>query len=306
MNGINTSFGTQSLYQNDGTQGSAKSDDKKQDNKNDSNVIKGAGLNLNQTDLIGQKMANAQKEALKKIMDTFSGEHAVDEEMDERRAHIKEIDSEIKDYQSEIRDLQDKEAELKERYQVADGSREEADIDLLKKASTAEGRGMLSKEELEHVSELQKGGMTDYQKESMDYYKMESEYRGKIKDLGKERAENNGYLRAVHTERLKHHDMIDSQKEAAEILDNASNEATLGLIGEAVDHIEETIKENEKDTDKKDADKKDTDKKEDKKADTKLDKETQSNILKNEAEKKVAEHKLAKDDIKGLVYDEQL
>ena len=52
MNGINTSFGTQSLYQNDGTQGSAKSDDKKQDNKNDSNVIKGAGLNLNQTDLI--------------------------------------------------------------------------------------------------------------------------------------------------------------------------------------------------------------------------------------------------------------
>ena len=41
-------------------------------------------------------MANAQKEALKKIMDTFSGEHAVDEEMDERRAHIKEIDSEIK------------------------------------------------------------------------------------------------------------------------------------------------------------------------------------------------------------------
>lgn len=45
MNGINTSFGTQSLYQNDGTQGSAKSDDKKQDNKNDSNVIKGAGLN---------------------------------------------------------------------------------------------------------------------------------------------------------------------------------------------------------------------------------------------------------------------
>ena len=69
MNGINTSFGTQSLYQNDGTQGSAKSDDKKQDNKNDSNVIKGAGLNLNQTDLIGQKMANAQKEALKKIMD---------------------------------------------------------------------------------------------------------------------------------------------------------------------------------------------------------------------------------------------
>lgn len=71
MNGINTSFGTQSLYQNDGTQGSAKSDDKKQDNKNDSNVIKGAGLNLNQTDLIGQKMANAQKEALKKIMDTF-------------------------------------------------------------------------------------------------------------------------------------------------------------------------------------------------------------------------------------------
>ena len=270
MNGINTSFGTQSLYQNDGTQGSAKSDDKKQDNKNDSNVIKGAGLNLNQTDLIGQKMANAQKE-------------------------------EIKDYQSEIRDLQNKEAELKGRYQVADGSQEEADLDLLKKASTAEGRSMLSKEELEHVSELQKGGMTDYQKESMDYYKMESEYRSKIKDLGKERAEDNGYLRAVHTERLKHHDMIDSQKEAEEILDNASDEATLGLIGEAVDHIDETIKENEKDTDKKDADKK-----EDKKTDTKLDKETQSSLLKSEAEKKVAEHKLAEDDIKGLVYDEQL
>ena len=151
--------------------------------------------------------------------------------------------------------------------------------------------------------------MTDYQKESMDYYKMESEYRGKIKDLGKERAEDNGYLRAVHTERLKHHDMIDSQKEAAEILDNASDEATLGLIGEAVDHIDETIKENEKDTDKKDADKKEdkkADKTADKKADTKLDKETQNSLLKSEAEKKVAEHKLAEDDIKGLVYDEQL
>ena len=64
--------------------------------------------------------------------------------MDERRAHIKEIDSEIKDYQSEIRDLQNKEAELKGRYQVADGSQEEADLDLLKKASTAEGRSMLT------------------------------------------------------------------------------------------------------------------------------------------------------------------
>ena len=44
----------------------------------------------------------------------------------------------------------------------------------------------------------------------------------------------------------------------------------------------------------------------DKRTDTKLDKETQSSLLKSEAEKKVAEHKLAEDDIKGLVYDEQL
>lgn len=294
MNGINTNYERNGIYQNikDDTQVEAATDESKKSEKQ-GNTIYAGSLNL-LDDPIGEKQAKAQRDALKEIMDTFSGEHSIDLQMREKRAHIKELDEDIAENQKDIRELQGYGAALKEQYGVTDDSEEEAELELLKKqARFAMGdvSQQLNEEELKKLQDIYANGLSEYQEQALGFYNRELSLESENEAMQKEQKEDTAFIKGVHKERIKRHDMIDSQKVAQDILEQASKEIVGMLVQEAVDHIDETLEENEKKEEDKDKTKEE---------------DVQSDILKGEADKRVAEQKITREDIKGLAYDEQV
>lgn len=306
MKGINTSCETNGIRHNikeDVKVTNVQSDKMtKQEDVNgtkENGTIFGGNLNLNQ-DPVGERAAKAQKDALKEIMDTFSGEHKVDVEMQRKRDHIAELETDIKENLTEISDLQGRSAALKEAYGIEDDSEEEAELNLLKR--DAENPFLLTVEEQEQAAAIKKRGLTDYQEQALGYYKQELFFEGQNKEARRQQKEDNAYLKGVHKARLKRHDMIDAQKAAQDILEEASAEIKGMLVDEAVDHIDEKLEESEEKAEQN----KDNNK--DKPADKQSEsmKDMQSAILKGEADKRVAEHKMTRDDTKGLACDKQI
>lgn len=294
MNGINTNYERNGIYQNikDDTQVEAATDESKKSEKQ-GNTIYAGSLNL-LDDPIGEKQAKAQRDALKEIMDTFSGEHSIDLQMREKRAHIKELDEDIAENQKDIRELQGYGAALKEQYGVTDDSEEEAELELLKKQarfSMGDVSQQLNEEELKKLQDIYANGLSEYQEQALGFYNRELSLESENEAMQKEQKEDTAFIKGVHKERIKRHDMIDSQKVAQDILEQASKEIVGMLVQEAVDHIDETLEENEKKEEDKDKTKEE---------------DVQSDILKGEADKRVAEQKITREDIKGLAYDEQV
>ncbi|MDE7062977.1 MAG: hypothetical protein K2O73_07005, partial [Lachnospiraceae bacterium] len=284
----------------------------KQDKKDtDSDIIFAGNLKLGD-DPVGETRAKAERDALKVIMDTFSGEHKVDEEVKQKAEHIKKLDGDIKEQQADIRELRNMQDELKAEYKVADDSEEAQDLELLKReARTQDPRlkePMLTMDEKERLSAIHEKGLTEYQERVMGLYRNEVYDRGEVEDMRDEQRQDDAYRRGVREMRWKRHDMIDSQKVAEEILAAASSEIKGLLVNEAVDHMDEKLEEEvEKAEEKKD---KETEKQpgtDDKtNQQSKNLKDGQSTILRGEANKRVAEHKMAKADILGLAYDKEV
>lgn len=261
----------------------------------ESDTIFAGNLNLNQTS-VGERQAKAQKDALKEIMDTFSREHKVDVEMQKKREHIAELEGDIKENLTEIRDLRGRGAALKETYCIEDDSEEEAELNLLKKE--AETPFSLTFEEKKQVAAIKERGLTDYQAQSLGFYKRELSLEKENEASRQAQYEDNAYIKGVHKARLKQHAMVDSKKVAQGILDEAASEIQGMLVKEAVDHIDEKLEENEEKTEQN------KDNHKDKQSESM--KDMQSAILKGEADKRVAEHKMTRDDTKGLACDKQI
>lgn len=316
MNGINTSYGKTDGYASitEDTKGIQNAEGKQDKKDTDSEIIFAGNLKLGD-DPVGETRAKAERDALKVIMDTFSGEHKVDEEVKQKAEHIKKLDGDIKEQQSDIRELRNMQDELKAEYKVADDSEEAQDLELLKReARTRDSRlkePMLTMDEKERLSAIHEKGLTEYQERVMGLYRNEVFDQGEIEDMRDEQKQDDAYRRGVRESRWKRHDMIDSQKEAEEILAAASSEIKGLLVNEAVDHIdeklEEEVKKAEEKKDKETEKQPGTDDKTNQaeKQSKKL-KDMQSTILRGEANKRVAEHKMAKADVLGLAYDKEV
>ncbi|MDE7435281.1 MAG: hypothetical protein K2N01_05615 [Lachnospiraceae bacterium] len=313
MNGINTSYGKMDGYAGitEDTKGIQNAEGKQDKKDTDSDIIFAGNLKLGD-DPVGETRAKAERDALKVIMDTFSGEHKVDEEVKQKAEHIKKLDGDIKEQQADIRELRNMQDELKAEYKVADDSEEAQDLELLKReARTQDPRlkePMLTMDEKERLSAIHEKGLTEYQERVMGLYRNEVYDRGEVEDMRDEQRQDDAYRRGVREMRWKRHDMIDSQKVAEEILAAASSEIKGLLVNEAVDHMDEKLEEEvEKAEEKKD---KETEKQpgtDDKtNQQSKNLKDVQSTILRGEANKRVAEHKMAKADILGLAYDKEV
>lgn len=315
MNGINTSYGKTDGYAGitEDTKGIQNAEGKQDKQEKDSEIIFAGNLKLG-NDPVGETRAKAERDALKEIMDTFSGEHKVDEEVKRKAEHIKKLDGDIKDWQGDIRELRNMQDELKEEYKVADDSEEAQDLELLKReARTQDPRlkePMLTMDEMERLAAIREKGLTEYQQRVMGLYRNEVYDQGEIMKLRDEQKQDDAYRRDVRETRWKRHDMVDSQKVAEEILAAASKDIQGLLIDEAVDHIDEKLEEEvEKAEEKKD---KETEKQpgtDDKtnqaEQQSKKLKDMHNTILRGEANKRVAEHKMAKADILGLAYDKE-
>lgn len=205
---------------------------------------------------VAQRRAEAQKKAMKIIGDAYAGEKKIDDDVAARRDRVRELTLEVGDYNNAIKSIENQRAALRESFGIDPDSQEEKDLQLLAKAKESKFAGSdihLSFEEQQRVDELEKNGLTEYQKISLEFKGYEEPYYTATKEAKTEIYEQNAIIRGIKIERLKTHPMLDAEKQAEEVMDEANKEIAGMLVDAAKDHIEE---EQEKEKEKAEAEKK--------------------------------------------------
>lgn len=291
-------------------------------------------LNVNQ-DLIANKKALGQKQAIKKILDAFTSELNLDNNVQNLKDQQDALRTSINEYKDKINSVQDMKKSIQEGYGVSDDSQEQKDMDILSKAETnpdaltdaEKGRlkdlkllikakdnpGLLTDKEQERLKDL--NPLTDYQKEIIESNKMESFYNKKVKDANKQIESINQTIEAIGLSRLKSHPVLDAKKEAEDILKDTAKEVVGMLLNEAVENTDKKLEDQKKaDEDKKD-DGTQSEKKTEENSKTdgssKSDDDSLNSIAQKqdkvmrEIKKQALKDNLTMDDIKGIIVDEQ-
>lgn len=282
--------------------------------------------NLNQ-DLFENKLLEKKKEAREKAMkvvgEAFDADKQMDDELQERRNKIAALEEENQKLQEQINEINDSQNALMEKYGITKDSQEQKDLELLrKKDKWMMGQGeALSKEELERVSKLESEGLTEYQKRQREWDAEKKHFQEDMDKNNEEIFVENAIIRGTKLERLKSDPMVKAQKEAKEILDDASKEIINMVMEETKDTLDEKSKEEQEKAEKLE------EKQEEKEAFIEKQKEKRDETeelletmpmeeiihmgqlkdeIKQEVQKIVSEMKLVAEDIKGAVVDKNI
>lgn len=273
--------------------------------------------NLNQTkDSIEEKRKEAQQKALKVIGDTFSREKKMDDDLQERRDKISELEASNLEAQKELQKIEESKNELRESYGVKEDSQEQKDLKLLEKSRDSEKLGSnitLTGEEEERLKKIHEAGLTEYQQRSLDMDKSGEIYRKTLDENNSKIIGENAVIRGTKLERLKSSPMMKATDMAEDIVDAASDEIIGMLIQEAKDHVDEVQEEaQEKAEEKAEKEEEKEEKiqaaKEDRLENEKILIEAQSDTkdVQKELEEIVKKMKLLEEDLKGTTVDENI
>ena len=311
----------QTIFMGDDTLRARHGQESAQNDSNKKSIFAG-GLNK-AVDPILQKKQQAQKQAMKIVGDTWANDRKIDDDLDERRARIKENREIIGKAKDELNRISKEREALRERYGVEEDSQEEQDLKLLEKEIDAKKPGSevrLTKEEWEKIEEIKKNGLTEYQTRSLEMKNGGGLYEDEIAEAEKIIKMETAVISSIKLERLKKDPMVEAQKNAKEIIDAARDEILGMLIDEGKDHIDEEMEEKkevaEKAEEKKEEQEEKAEKKDEKEAQEEQFREqirastelmTKSDELLDDVQRKVKkildEMKLLEEDLKGAAVD---
>jgi hypothetical protein len=197
---------------------------KTSDKKHATNTIFAGSLSINQ-DPIADKKLQSQKQAMKTILDKFNQDHSIDQGLETRREHQKELSADMKLASDQISNLNKMKQQFKEAYGITEDSEEQKSLELLEKSmfTTKE----LTKEEMKQLEVM--GPLTDYQKTVLRYDAMEDIWKQRVEKAQNGIISESKTIAAINVARLKTHPMVDAQKEAAAIIEEANKEV-IGII----------------------------------------------------------------------------
>jgi len=217
----------------------------KKGNQKQGNSIYAGDLRNNQ-DRVSSKFANAQKNAVKKLLDQFKSDMAVDEEMRAGSKHAEELALGVTDAFKEINELDGQRAELMKQYEIDPNGQEQKDLELRQKANKAKENPFdsslqLTEEEQQRFDELPP--LTEYQEAMLVLDTREEQLRNMIKKDRQDITIENATVEATKKALLKVHPMVDAMKDAEKIMQNALKEQVGDLLQEGVDKINEDMAE---------------------------------------------------------------
>ena len=209
-------------------------------------------LNLSQ-DPVAEKRRQAQQKALKIVKDAWENDKAVEREVTSRKEHYAALSAERKEKSEELKDIHTDEKVLKELYGVPDDSKEQQDLELLKKRQDYYNRvgETPSREEWEQLAQIDKQPLTEYQQRALQLNGRSGVVRKEMNDIAEEMQIEVQNVKSILLEKLKSDPMVDAKK-AADAINGAANEDIIGmLVQEATDHIDETLEEAKEKAEKK-------------------------------------------------------
>lgn len=225
-----------------------KTHHKKGEKKQQTNSFYVGDLRSNH-DVVSDKFARAQKNAIKRLLDQFESDIKIDEGMEESTKHAEELGASVTDSVRQLKELDERREDLMKQYEIDSDSQEQKDLELMQKANAAQKDPLnkdlqLTEEEKKRLAELPP--VTDYQEAMLLCDKEEEKLRDTIRDNRIDIKIENATVQATQKALLKVHPMVDAKKEADEIIENALKEQVSDLLQEGVDKIDSDIAESQK------------------------------------------------------------
>jgi len=237
---------------------------------------------------IAEKRATAMEKAKKLLSDVFAAEKSIDDDLAERANRIKESEQTIVDANKELAVLEEEKIKLKEQYGIT---------------------GEETEEELPVEYKMQRDELARYGEPQ----------RQVIKEAQDTIEEERKVIAAITVERLKSDPMVETSKQAEELLTSAEEEIAGMVTDAAVEHMQEEAKKakkkqeaEEEKAELEEAKRKERDerRKEVELSDVPvqelLNLEQVRGELKQEVDQMLVEMKLLAEDIKGSMVDEEL
>lgn len=168
-------------------------------------------------DSITLKKKQAQKQAMKVLMDTFNSDKKLDQNMDDMSARVEELKDANAGYHKELDQVRGEKQELMELYGVTEDSTEYPE---------------------------------EYQQQLQELVEREDLYSGYVKNNDASIKAISSALSDMSIERVKTHRMVDSEKTSEEIMLAANKDIYGELINEGKKHIEEKMEEEKKKAEK--------------------------------------------------------
>lgn len=296
--------------------------DKKQENRTkiEKKSVDARELNLQQ-DTVLSKQIQAQKKALKHILNAFGVEQGISDSINEHIKKAEELTEEANMNLSESKRLERLKSDLKKSYDIADDSMEQKDLELLEKQERIERRESkeeLSVEEKKRLSEM--GPLTEYQTAALEYEKAILEFKSRAKDAIDSAIIKNRVAEKIKVEQGKLHVQVDAQKAADNIMEQASKEILGLILDEGKDHVDDKIEENKEEAEvraEKEAEKERLKEKNEPAKEAVIGQTVSQlgniaeadgvmNKVQEELRNMVAKQKMLEEDVKGLEVDQQI
>ena len=223
----------------------ARQNEKGKANNHQRKTIDATSLRKN-LDPIAAKREEAKKKAMKIVGGAFTNEQKLDGDLIARREKIKFLQHDIGEANKSINEIEANRAALRDKYGVASDSQEEQDLKLLEKEVRAKMPGSdttLSYDEMKKIDAIKSKGLSEYQQQSIDMLEHETPYVTTVYEANREIKVENQIISSTKIERLKSHAMEDAQKQAEDIMNEASKEIAGMLVDEAKDNIDEKAEE---------------------------------------------------------------
>lgn len=160
-------------------------------------------------DRIAQKKAEAQKQAMKVVGEAWEGRQAVDDDLDSRRTHVKELKEEKNQLQQEAAGVAQRQEELEKAYEAGEITQAE------------------------------------YLSEKLSLSQEENTYKQKIADNENEIFSENAVIRGTRRELLKDQSMGKAWDQADSIMDAAGDEIIGMVVDASKEHIDEETEKRE-------------------------------------------------------------
>lgn len=165
-------------------------------------------------DRVAEKKAQAQQKAMKIVGDVFANDKVIDDDMENRREHVRQLGEEHISLVEEKKNIETQMEDLDKALEAGDVTQEEY---------------------VQMRDELLEAG---------------KECNRKIGENESTAAQENAVIRGTRLERLKKSPMVKAQKEAEEVLKAARDEIIGMAMEEGKDHIDEAAEEREEKAEK--------------------------------------------------------
>ena len=197
--------------------------------------------NQNKNDGLAARQNIAKKQAMKIVGDAFDGDKKIDAQLQEIRDKNKVLSSDRGEKQKIIASCEQDITDMKKAYGVSDDSQEQKDLELLQKEILSHQD--LTRSDMDRLKEIKEGGLTEYQTAAVDKTRTIGHQKDEIRIIDSQIAGNNMAISSAKIERLKSSPMLKAQKEAEQIMDEASKDAISQMYADATEHIEDEQEE---------------------------------------------------------------